>query len=707
MATVVHIEAANVENIDFKRLKKTFHTNFLLLKWQNETKVYVILNLLEVFANYLKEMFYEVSSDDFIKHRRHFNVFLSLDSHTFLCHQDNLYNMVKLLHKGISENTYVTAFMRFNNSSLSFKTEKRNKNDDEKYQLFAAKLYYEMERCKRLCGTGKYKSMCIAHSTNEKIKTCSLYKLDDSPYTKYATPVCRKSYSKKKALAPRKSEDSQIVLKPRCIVEYVTHKFEHIKSFDFDAVPGVPRTQEVNLTCVRPLDDMFPNFPSVPDYSQANGDTGIPSPRSANVHENNARSNIQFRSHVDELYSNDSTNSHSGNNLVPMDIEEYGHSSNLGQAINQDGISRNILTFNVSQNDSRSEICIDGSSYHPTGQLHFSGRNFDTDLRLPPPAVVQQHRTFPMGHIGGNTLGQQQQYQQHNREKTSSGKRQAIPQQRNGNDDLVRHLGRVRSPEYADLTDRLATFTRWPSDIAQTSARVAEAGFYYTGFQDTVRCFVCDGGLKNWDPDDDPWIEHARWFPQCAFVRHIKGEEFINLVRMSTEESDEEDDHTVHAGATWGGANNSNASADSASHEITEPSVLECKDAQFVIEMGFSTKVVAMAINDIFKKGKEDFTSQEITDIILEKDMLEEPSTSILAVDCPATIENVSPTGHAMFENKRLKELLQCTECKTKERNILFLPCTHHVVCELCSRDLHICTYCYRKIKDKVRTYMS
>ena len=33
-----------------------------------------------------------------------------------------------------------------------------------------------------------------------------------------------------------------------------------------------------------------------------------------------------------------------------------------------------------------------------------------------------------------------------------------------------------------------------------------------------MRCFHCDGGLKNWQPDDDAWVEHGRWFPLCAYL---------------------------------------------------------------------------------------------------------------------------------------------------------------------------------------------
>ena len=59
--------------------------------------------------------------------------------------------------------------------------------------------------------------------------------------------------------------------------------------------------------------------------------------------------------------------------------------------------------------------------------------------------------------------------------------------------------------------------------------------FFHSGFNDVVRCYVCDGGLQKWSPEDNPWVEHARWFSHCAYVRQIKGEDFIELVRLSAE----------------------------------------------------------------------------------------------------------------------------------------------------------------------------
>ena len=58
---------------------------------------------------------------------------------------------------------------------------------------------------------------------------------------------------------------------------------------------------------------------------------------------------------------------------------------------------------------------------------------------------------------------------------------------------------------------------------------------YLTGCGDIVRCYACDGGLQKWSPGDSAWVEHARWFPHCAYVRQVKGEDYVQLVRLSAE----------------------------------------------------------------------------------------------------------------------------------------------------------------------------
>merc|ERR1712061_234298 len=79
--------------------------------------------------------------------------------------------------------------------------------------------------------------------------------------------------------------------------------------------------------------------------------------------------------------------------------------------------------------------------------------------------------------------------------------------------------------KYSTLFDRLKTFQNWPWPTS--GLKLAKAGFYYIGPNDKTVCFDCKGGLSHWKPNDDPWTEHARWFPECDYVSRIKGHAFI------------------------------------------------------------------------------------------------------------------------------------------------------------------------------------
>ncbi|XP_023329577.1 uncharacterized protein LOC111702197 isoform X2 [Eurytemora carolleeae] len=91
---------------------------------------------------------------------------------------------------------------------------------------------------------------------------------------------------------------------------------------------------------------------------------------------------------------------------------------------------------------------------------------------------------------------------------------------------IISHTGPLH-PSYATPEARLRTFREWPPALKQRPQDLADAGFYYIGLSDQVKCFYCDGGLRNWQPEDDPWMEHARWFSKCVFVRLRKGDEYI------------------------------------------------------------------------------------------------------------------------------------------------------------------------------------
>ena len=88
---------------------------------------------------------------------------------------------------------------------------------------------------------------------------------------------------------------------------------------------------------------------------------------------------------------------------------------------------------------------------------------------------------------------------------------------------------RAKYPEYLSVQTRINSFSSWTQP--QSIHTLSEAGFFYTGKSDFVRCFSCGGGLKNWENGDDPWIEHARWFPSCQFLKQSKGNSFIEMVK--------------------------------------------------------------------------------------------------------------------------------------------------------------------------------
>ena len=91
------------------------------------------------------------------------------------------------------------------------------------------------------------------------------------------------------------------------------------------------------------------------------------------------------------------------------------------------------------------------------------------------------------------------------------------------------------NPHMRSKNARLQTFldhsTTWPAHrVRATPQQIVDAGMYYLGLRDRVKCWYCNGGLQNWDQEDDPWEEHAKWFPSCEFVLQQKGEDFVQRI---------------------------------------------------------------------------------------------------------------------------------------------------------------------------------
>ena len=87
-------------------------------------------------------------------------------------------------------------------------------------------------------------------------------------------------------------------------------------------------------------------------------------------------------------------------------------------------------------------------------------------------------------------------------------------------------------PAYSDITKRLESFSSWSNESSPSIEDLARAGFFYTGTKSIVTCFYCNGSLQNWGAQDNPAIEHGRWFETCVYAKQLCGETLLQQIRV-------------------------------------------------------------------------------------------------------------------------------------------------------------------------------
>ncbi|XP_023251657.1 E3 ubiquitin-protein ligase XIAP isoform X1 [Seriola lalandi dorsalis] len=208
--------------------------------------------------------------------------------------------------------------------------------------------------------------------------------------------------------------------------------------------------------------------------------------------------------------------------------------------------------------------------------------------------------------------------------------------------------------------------------------RLARAGFYSTGTGDRVLCFRCGGGLKGWQPEEDPWEEHAKHYPGCSFLLVEKGQEFVNSIQLQDPRRN---------GATSSHQNGFSGHTNE---------VLQSDMAQNAIGMGLEPCVVEKTILMKIRRTGSGYSSLEA-----------------LLEDC---FNNTPESATAMTEQQdedpleklmKLQREKQCKICMDKDISIVFIPCGHLVTCETCSKKLVKCPICCGAILQKLKTYIS
>uniref|UniRef100_A0A7N9ANF7 Baculoviral IAP repeat containing 2 n=1 Tax=Mastacembelus armatus TaxID=205130 RepID=A0A7N9ANF7_9TELE len=190
----------------------------------------------------------------------------------------------------------------------------------------------------------------------------------------------------------------------------------------------------------------------------------------------------------------------------------------------------------------------------------------------------------------------------------------------------------VSNPAMQQSEERLLTFVNWPTRIPVRPDQLSKAGFYYVGRNDDVKCFCCDGGLRCWESGDDPWVEHAKWFPRCEYLLQEKGQEFVHqiqarfprlfeqlLINGDTASRDFVDPPVVHL-----------APGEERSEDAIMMNTPVIKSA---LEMGFERSLVKQTVQSkILTSGENYRTVQElVSDLLSAEDQKREEEREMLA----------------------------------------------------------------------------
>ncbi|XP_067951499.1 uncharacterized protein [Watersipora subatra] len=239
--------------------------------------------------------------------------------------------------------------------------------------------------------------------------------------------------------------------------------------------------------------------------------------------------------------------------------------------------------------------------------------------------------------------------------------------------------------KYAPEATRIKTFARWPASSPINSSLLCSAGFYYTGFDDSVRCFYCIGSLKGWNAGDDPWIEHARWFPYCSYLLQLKGQQFVDEIHASTSEGNKYKRSTIKETKQ--------------AKEINTKRFLEEEMMRLAVKLGHKQSTVARAVElnggpfkSISELLADIYKREETSNLDLEPQALpkeDAPKKMVIAEEDEARIV----TDAVQYKNASsdLKAPAGCCLiCYNKvnqpvNASYVGLPCGHLLYCDKCN----------------------
>jgi len=223
------------------------------------------------------------------------------------------------------------------------------------------------------------------------------------------------------------------------------------------------------------------------------------------------------------------------------------------------------------------------------------------------------------------------------------------------------------------IKGRIDSFAgKWPKESPMIVEDLAKAGFVYKGPDDKVQCVYCRGIIYRWEAKDTALGEHARHFPDCAFVAKV----------------------------------------------TSESPRLQFPAAQVLLNMGYDQSKVEQVLDLLEKEGVMEPTTDDIVDALftLEDKFTEMESQKLQEKRRESTSSSqggseTAPVSDEVLklreENQKLKDSNTCKVCLDTPVETLLLPCRHLVTCSECANKVSVCPMCRVKIIGTVRTYFS
>ncbi|CAF2615572.1 unnamed protein product [Rotaria sp. Silwood2] len=160
---------------------------------------------------------------------------------------------------------------------------------------------------------------------------------------------------------------------------------------------------------------------------------------------------------------------------------------------------------------------------------------------------------------------------------------------------------------FTEIPKRYASFAKWPGEQLPAVDDLVRAGFFYTGVQTIVTCFYCNGSLQNWGANDNPMIEHARWFPHCAYAKQLCGDALYRRI--------EESKRIAQERTRVNDLTNANQNSNTQKLQISDESTLsryvaarvDLPISQRLLDQNFKLSIIKRCWEDQLRLKKEDF----------------------------------------------------------------------------------------------------